>query len=175
MRRFLIGLIVGLAVWPIAALCYLRFGRPPVAVTDAPFPLEAQIVNVALGQRISRDLPKPGTPPIQPTEENLLAGAQTYFMNCSTCHGMSNQTSEFAPHMYPDAPQLLKAHGGHGVVGVSDDPPGETYWKVSNGIRLTGMPSFSKILTPTEMWQVSLLLANANKPLSKPVTDALKK
>ena len=173
MQRFFIGLIIGLAVWPVAVLCYLRFGRPPVAVTDAAFPLEAQIVNVPLGQRIAKEMPKPV--PIQPTEENLLAGAQTYFMNCSSCHGMSNQTSEFAPHMYPDAPQLLQAHGKRGVVGVSDDPPGETYWKVANGIRLSGMPSFKKILTPTEIWQVSLLLANANKPFSKPVKDALSK
>jgi len=48
---------------------------------------------------------------------------------------------------------------------VSDDPPGETYWKVSNGIRLTGMPAFKEVLTDTQMWQVSLLVANADKPL----------
>ncbi len=51
------------------------------------------------------------------------------------------------------------------MIGVTDDPPGETYWKVANGIRLTGMPSFKSVLTDTEMWQVSLLLANADKPL----------
>jgi thiosulfate dehydrogenase len=50
-------------------------------------------------------------------------------------------------------------------VGVSDDPPGETYWKVANGIRLTGMPAFNDLLTPAEIWQVTLLLANADKPL----------
>jgi hypothetical protein len=27
------------------------------------------------------------------------------------------------------------------------------------------MPSFSKVLSETQMWQVSLLLANADKPL----------
>jgi mono/diheme cytochrome c family protein len=48
---------------------------------------------------------------------------------------------------------------------VSDDPPGEIYWKVANGIRLTGMPAFKSVLSETEMWQVSLLLANADKPL----------
>ncbi len=173
MQRFLIGLIIGLAAWPVAVLCYLRFGHPPVAVTDRAFPMEAQIVHVPLGQRIAKELPKPTT--MQPTEENLLAGAQTYFMNCSSCHGMANQTSTFAPHMYPSAPQLLRPHGTHGVVGVSDDPAGETYWKVANGIRLTGMPAFQKILTPTEMWQVSLLLANANKPLPQSVKDVLSK
>jgi mono/diheme cytochrome c family protein len=52
-------------------------------------------------------------------------------------------------------------HGS--VVGVSDDPPGETYWKVANGIRLTGMPSYKNILSETQMWQVAQLLANADK------------
>jgi hypothetical protein len=36
---------------------------------------------------------------------------------------------------------------------------------VANGIRLTGMPSYKEVLTDTQMWQVSLLLANADKPL----------
>jgi len=59
------------------------------------------------------------------------------------------------------------------VVGVSDDPPGETYWKVANGIRLTGMPSYKDILSDTAMWQVSLLLANADKPLPPAAIDIL--
>ena len=58
--------------------------------------------------------------------------------------------------MYPEAPQLWKPEG-NGVVGVSDDPPGETFWKVDNGIRLSGMPSYRKILNPTQEWQVALL------------------
>jgi thiosulfate dehydrogenase len=59
--------------------------------------------------------------------------------------------------MYPKPPQLFKAHG------VTDDPVGETYWKVANGIRLTGMPAYTNALSETEMWQVSLVLANADK------------
>jgi mono/diheme cytochrome c family protein len=46
---------------------------------------------------------------------------------------------------------------------VSDDPPGETYWKVANGIRLTGMPGFDGSLTTDQMWQVTLLVANSDK------------
>jgi len=40
---------------------------------------------------------------------------------------------------------------------------GATYWKVSNGIRLTGMPGFNDILTATQMWQISEMLAHADK------------
>ncbi|MHB8392814.1 MAG: c-type cytochrome, partial [Acidobacteriaceae bacterium] len=63
----------------------------------------------------------------------------------------------------------------NGVVGVSDDPVGETYWKVKNGIRLTGMPAFQSLLTETQMWQVSMLLSLANKPLPIEATEVLNK
>jgi mono/diheme cytochrome c family protein len=67
--------------------------------------------------------------------------------------------------MYPSAPPLWQKHPDSEVVGVSDDPAGETVWKVANGIRLTGMPAFKDTLSETKIWQVSLLLANADKPL----------
>ena len=75
--------------------------------------------------------------------------------------------------MFPHVPQLWEKHHGD-VVGVSDDPAGETYWKVANGIRLTGMPAYDKILTETQMWQVSVLLANADKPLPPDAVNLLK-
>jgi thiosulfate dehydrogenase len=56
--------------------------------------------------------------------------------------------------------------------GVTDDEPGESYWKVANGIRLTGMPGFRSSLSETQMWQVSLLVAHADK-LPKSVRDSL--
>ncbi len=173
MRQFLIGLIIGLLILPFGAMIYFRFGNPPVAVADTPFPFEKQIVHIPLHARIARDMPR--SVPIQPTPENLTAGAQVYRQNCASCHGLTSQNSTFAPHMYPHAPQLWQAHGRRNVVGVSDDPPGVTYWKVANGIRLTGMPSFDKVLSSPQMWQVSILLANADKPLPQSAMDILAK
>lgn len=169
--KFFLGLVIGLLIIPIGAFCYLHYGNPPVAVADPPFPFEKQIVHMPLHARIAKDMPK--SVPIQGTAENLTAGAQIYRENCAFCHGLNDQNSTVAPHMYPRAPQLWHAHGPHSVVGVSDDPPGETYWKVANGIRLTGMPSFEQVLSSTQMWQVSLLLANANKTLPQPAMDIL--
>jgi thiosulfate dehydrogenase len=173
MKQFFIGLIIGLVAIPIAVALYLRYGNPPVAVADAPFPMERQIVHVPLHDRIARDMPR--SVPIHPTPENLVAGAQIYRVNCAFCHGLQGQNSALGPHMYPHAPQLWHAHGSHNVVGVSDDPPGETYWKVANGIRLTGMPAFQQTLSAEQMWQVSILLANADKPLPQGATDLLSK
>ncbi len=89
------------------------------------------------------------------------------------CHGTPGHDEPFAETIYPNAPQLWKKHPHGNVVGVSDDEVGETYWKVANGIRLTAMPSYKKVLTDTQMWQVSLLLKNADKELPDPVTKIL--
>ena len=163
MGRIVLGVILCLVLVPLAVLAWFRFGHPPVAVADTPFPMEKQIVEIPLNARINREMP--AAAPIQADENNLVAGAAIYHDHCATCHGFYGKPSSFAAHMYPDAPQLWQQHANSNVVGVSDDPPGVTYWKVSNGIRLTGMPSFNNVLTDTEIWQVTLLLANADKPL----------
>jgi thiosulfate dehydrogenase len=165
MVKFLLGIIIGVILVPAAVLAWLHYGHPPVAVSDPALPQEHRIVHDPLDARIDREEIK--TPPIQPDEGNLVAGAQIYKDECASCHGLHGKPSSFGPHMYPDAPPLweMHHHGTETMMGVTDDPPGETYWKVANGIRLTGMPSYKNVLTDTQMWQVSLLLANADKPL----------
>jgi mono/diheme cytochrome c family protein len=171
MKAFLLGLILGLLAIPLVVFVHFRFGHPPVAVGDQPYQMEEQLVSVPLHARIDREMPK--SSPIEPSATNLESGAHIYRQQCASCHGLYGLPSSFAAHMYPSAPQLWAPHRD-GVVGVSDDPSGETYWKVANGIRLSGMPAYDKILNPTQMWQVSLLLANADKPLPPGTLDLLK-
>ena len=165
MGRVLLGILLGIVLVPVAVLGWLRFGKAPVAVADPPLPQERLLTGAPLHARIDREMVK--TPPIQADEDTLVAGAAIYRDKCAVCHGFNGKPSTFGPHMYPDAPPLweMHHHGSETMMGVTDDPPGETYWKVANGIRLTGMPSYKGVLTETEMWQVSLLLANADKPL----------
>jgi len=163
MGRIVLGIILGIVLAPVVLLAWFRLGHPPVAVADPPLPFERWITQVPLNARINRE--KPTVPPIQADEDNFVAGAGIYRVQCVACHGFYGKPSSFAAHMYPDAPQLWEKHRDSVAVGVSDDPPGETFWKVANGIRLTGMPAFNHVLSETQIWQVSLLLANADKPL----------
>ena len=171
MRGFLFGLILGLLVFPVGAYLYFYQGNPPVAVADAPMAMEGKIAHRALDARIAREAPK--NAPIEPSPTNLQLGAQIYRDNCSGCHGYYGQSSPIAKNIFPSAPQLWAPHG-NGIVGVSDDPVGETFWKVKNGIRLSAMPSYKSMLNETQMWQVSVLLANADKPLPANVIDTVK-
>ena len=170
-RVVAISVIIGfLAAFPFmaaAAFVYLRYGDPPVATADKPFPYEETIVHIALNARIDRQL---ATAPLNPTSDNLVAGAQVYVAQCAVCHGTPLQNGSFGQWEYPIATRLWTKHA-NGVVGVSDDPSNVSYWKVKNGIRLTGMPSFQHILTEPEMWQVSLLIAQADKQQLPAVTE----
>ncbi|MDR3724159.1 MAG: cytochrome c [Terracidiphilus sp.] len=162
MGRVLLGVLLALAIAPICVLGWLRFGHPPVAVGDAPLPSEDKLTGMALSARIAAEQPKTASPAAD--EANLVAGAEIYRDRCAACHGYSNKLVPFAAKMSPAAPQLWQARKGGGV-GVSGEPAAEIYWKIANGIRWTGMPAHKDMLSSQEIWQVSLLVAGADKPL----------
>jgi thiosulfate dehydrogenase len=156
MRLFLFGFVSAFAVILVAGFAYIESGLAPVATSSAPLPFERLVTGIALDARVSREAPT--SSPIQPSDDVYLAGAQVYENNCAVCHGLPGQEqTAIAKGEFPKPPKLLQGKG------VSDDPAGVTYWKVANGIRLTGMPGFKGSLTSDQMWQVSLLLANSDK------------
>ncbi len=168
--KLFLGFLLGIGAVAIGLFAYLKLGPLPVAVADAPFPFEKQIVYLPLNARIEREIK---TAPFGISEDVFESGAHVYRAQCASCHGTPAHDTPYAKYMFPSAPQLWKKHGTHGIVGVSDDEPGETYWKVANGIRLSGMPAYTHILSDAQMWQVSLLLKNADKELPGPVTQIL--
>jgi mono/diheme cytochrome c family protein len=160
MLRFLLGLVIGLLIIPFAGFLYVFLGYAPVATAAAPLPLERIITHAAMNARIAREVPH--SSPLPATEENYEAGARIYHEQCAVCHGAPGRDADQAARsMFPKPPQLWKGKG------VTDDPVGETWWKVANGIRLSGMPSFDGVLNRDQQWQVSLLLANGDKVSEK--------
>jgi len=158
-------MFTGATLIALGVYTYFATGQAPAATSAAPMPFEKMLAHKALSARIDREMPK--VVPLQDDEPNLAAGAKLYRENCAVCHGLPGQKETLiAAGMYPHPPKLLEGKG------VTDDEPGESYWKVANGIRLTGMPGFRSRMSETEMWQVSLLVAHADK-LPKSVHDAL--
>ena len=156
-ERFFNGLILGLLIVPTAIFFYIENGQAPAAATDAPMPFEKFLARGALHARIKKEAPERDISTF--TTNDLMAGADVYQKNCSFCHGLPLQAPSAASQgMFPHAPQLFTQKET-----VTDDPVGVTYWKVKNGIRLTGMPSFQKALTDQQLWQVSALMARADK------------
>jgi hypothetical protein len=168
MKRFLIGLIVGFLLIPVLFVAFVMSGRMPVATSDPPIPLEKFLAKAGLYARIHREAPKRDVSGF--TTADLMSGADVYRKDCAFCHGLPDQDriGPAADGMFPDPPQLFTPMGE-----VTDDPAGVTYWKVKNGIRLTGMPGFHASLSEQQMWQVTALVAREDK-LPPEVLDALK-
>ena len=165
MKGFAAGVTVTLVCIIGAVYAYFAGGFAPAATSSRPMPFERKLAHVALNATLRREMPK--TVPIEANEANYLAGAHESLINCAVCHSVpGKEKTAIARGEFPIPPELFKG------TGVTDDPPGETYWKVANGIRLTGMPGFDQSLSETQMWQISLMLANADK-LPKSVTAAL--
>jgi mono/diheme cytochrome c family protein len=164
-KSFLLGVLVAIATIVAAIYLYFATGMAPASTAAQPMLFEKKLARMALHARLEKEMPT--QVPIPADEPNLLNGARVYVKQCAVCHGVPQEDqSAIAKGEFPRPPHLFRGKG------VTDDEPGETYWKVANGIRLTGMPGFNQQLSTTEMWQVSLLLANADK-LSEPVKTIL--
>lgn len=155
-KGIVIGFILGVIAIAAGVSYYFSSGRAPVAVTDPDMPFERMFARKALHARI--DSQPAMESPVPADEANLLQGAMVYHENCAVCHGEpGGSRSNIAAGMYPKPPELFRG------TGVTDDPASESYWKAANGIRLSGMPGFKGKLTDTQLWQVSQLVAHADK------------
>jgi thiosulfate dehydrogenase len=165
LKGLLAGIVLGVLGVAAAIYFYFSSGRAPVAVTATDMPFEHKMAQMALHSYLDK-LPHP-EPQIPADEKNLLAGAEVYKQNCAICHGLPGaEKTALANGMYPRPPQLF-----HGV-GVTDDEAWESYWKVENGIRMSGMPGFHGTLSEEQIWQVSVLVKKADK-ISPAVKAAL--
>ncbi len=154
--KFLVGITVGILLAAGGVYWYAGSGKMPVATSAPALPMERTLVHRALEAVLKQ---APTEVPVKVDEEAFLSGAGVYRNHCAICHGVpGGRRSAIAKGQFPPPPQLFEPDQM-----VTDDPPGETFWKIQNGIRLTGMPGFRDSLSELQMWQVSLLLANADR------------
>jgi len=155
-KGLILGILLAMLLIAGGGYYFVSSGRAPVATSAPPIPFETTLSRVGLHAYLDK-LPHP-EPQVPADEANLISGAKVYKEHCATCHGLpSEPKGAIALGMYPAPPQLF-----HGT-GVTDDDAWESYWKVENGIRMSGMPAFKERLTEKQIWQVSVLVKNADK------------
>jgi thiosulfate dehydrogenase len=155
-KGIVLGVLLGIVLVCLGAFGYFSSGRAPVATSAPEMPFERKFAGMAMHAHMEK---QPHLSPAVPEDEkNFLEGAKVYKENCAVCHGLPGEPrTAIAEGMFPKPPQLFRG------VGVTDDEAWETYWKVSDGIRMTGMPGFKARLGETKIWQVSVLLKDGDK------------
>jgi mono/diheme cytochrome c family protein len=156
LKGLIVGILLGVLLVVVGVYFYFAGGHAPIATKGPDMPLEHKMAHMALDAYLSK-LPHP-SPQVPEDEKNFIEGAKIYKEQCAVCHGLPGEPkTAIADGMAPPPPQLFRG------TGVTDDEAWESYWKVSGGIRMTGMPGFKDRLNDTQMWQVSVLVKNADK------------
>jgi thiosulfate dehydrogenase len=155
-KNTIFGFIGGILFVIASGGIFLYAGGMPVATKGPPLPFERTIAHIALhaATKNADELKNPF-----PTDEaHLIRAVHNYVTNCAVCHGIpSSVPTGIANGLFPKPPQLFAKDEG-----VTDDPIGNIYWKVNNGIRLTGMPGFVGTLSDEQIWSISQLLLDAD-------------
>lgn len=149
--------VLGLLTPILAAVLFIVSGGMPVATKGPPLPFEEKIAHLSIKARMGNQ--DSVISPVPENAFNLSQGAKVYSVTCSMCHGaLDGKVSAIAAGLYPKPPQLFSKDES-----VTDDSAGKIFWFIKNGIRLTGMPGFVDSLSDEKMWQVALLLKNADQ------------
>ena len=155
MGKFVLGVIITLAVLVLGALGFAMLGFFPTNANVPPPHLEHRLANAALDASMERHAPRV-TNPLPPTDQNLEDGMKIYTMNCALCHGgLDRRPSPLENSFYPPPPNL--------VSDPPDDPEWHIYYAIHTGVRYTGMPAWEKTLSEQDMWKVTSLLSHLNK------------
>jgi mono/diheme cytochrome c family protein len=151
------GIVTAIVVIVAGVYLFVKGGGVSMETTAPPFPLERTLASLAIRASLGNAGAQKNPMPLN--ESNLLAGAQIFKQHCAICHGIPSGTPSAASKgMSPKPPQLFMPDEM-----VIDDPEGITFWVVTHGIRLSGMPGFGATLSDPERWQVTMLVAHADK------------
>jgi mono/diheme cytochrome c family protein len=138
------SVIAILAVLLLGATGYIYLGLFDVAATDHHSAPVHWVMEQARIRSIRAHAAGIEAPPGLDTPQEVLAGADHFAAHCAVCHGAPGvPKGDIALGLYPEPPDLAKAAAIYS--------PGELFWILKHGIKMTGMPSWSDH-SDDELW-----------------------
>lgn len=145
--KILLSVIATLVVLAVGGTAFVYSGIYNVAADDPHNP----IVRWAFSTTMHRSFAVRGSeiqPPPSYGPQLVSDGARLYESSCRMCHGAPGAAREDAAEgMRPSPPEY-----GHLAEHWS---PGEIFWIVKHGIKMTGMPAWGSVRSDEEMWAIA--------------------
>jgi mono/diheme cytochrome c family protein len=164
MKNAFLGVLATLAVLAVGTFVYLRLGLAEVRADLPGSQLESYLMSTAVHASVRRHAPEIVNP-VQPTDENLIAGGKMYLGECAGCHGTPGKAeNETGDSLYPPIPQLPK-------VGT-EYTEAQIFWVAKHGIRRAGMFANGKWDSDQKLWTIAAFIKRMNA-LPEPVKEAL--
>lgn len=135
-----------LALGALGGGAFVYSGLYDISATDQHLPPTYWAMEATMRRSVERRGKRIEVPPLG-GEAQLAQGLALYRRHCAQCHGGPGVAPEpFALGMTP-APAPLMQTG-------REWRPGELFWVVKYGIKMTGMPAWAFRLTDGEIWSL---------------------
>ncbi len=165
MKNFLLGVLATLVALAVGTFAYLRLGWAEVRADLPASEFESYLMSAAVHASVRRHAPEIPNP-VQPTNENLIAGGKMYLGECGGCHGTPGKAEdETGDSLYPPIPQFPK-------VGT-EYSEAQIFWVAKHGIRRAGMFANGKWDSDQKLWTIAAFLKRMNA-LPEPVKEGIK-
>jgi len=134
--RKIIGTFVVLAVLGVAgAVAFIYSGIYNVAADDPHLPITYWALQTARDRSIKVHAAGIVPPADLDSQARIVAGTSHFSTHCAECHSAPGvEAEDLAEGMYPKPPVLTNV--SHRFT------PGELFWILKNGIKMSGMPSW---------------------------------
>ncbi len=155
MKGFIAGIIVTLLAIGVGAIGITHLGLYPIGADNPPGAIERTLASRAMDVYAEKHKPE-GANPTKITPANLTEGAKEYEEHCAFCHGGAKaKVSPMQDKFSPPAPQLINR--------IPHDDDAWLFWVTKHGVRMTGMPSWSGVMSDEEMWKVIAFIKHSDK------------
>ncbi len=134
--RKIIGTLLVLAVLGVGgAAAFIYSGTYNVAADDPHWPITRWVMDTARVRSIKAHGTKIAPPPDLDSQPRLVNGTSHFAEHCAMCHSAPGvEAEDMAEGMYPKPPVLTDV--------ATHYTPGELFWILKNGIKMSGMPSW---------------------------------
>lgn len=132
----IIGTLIGLAVvGALGGIAFVYFGIYDVGADEPHWSVTYRIMETARARSIKAHAANIVVPANLGDQNRILAGAVHFATHCAICHSAPGvQAGDLAEGMYPKPPELTHVPNMWA--------PGELFWIVKHGIKMSGMPSW---------------------------------
>lgn len=145
MKTVINTLLIGLVLATAALLGLVYSGSISVAAVDEESSFTQWLLHTTYEQSVASHAADIEPPDGLDSSSMVYRGAQNYQAMCTSCHtAPGEQPTVQNQGLNPHPPDLTK---------LSDElTPGEAFWVIKNGVKMTGMPAFGPTHEDTELW-----------------------
>ena len=144
MRTVFLTLVITVVFVIACGVGFIYSGVYNVAAADPHWPVTYRAMEALRNQSIRAHAAGITTPTDLTSEARLVMGTEHFAAHCAVCHGAPGvPRGDIAEGLYPHPPDLAQAAQRY--------TPGELFWILKNGIKMSGMPAWQDH-SDDELW-----------------------